>query len=140
VDAATADIPGVWVEDKQYAFTVHYGDAAEPDAQRAHSRLDEIMASYSSGFRIECGHNIWEILPREIGDKGLAVRRQLASLSDTAVPVYVGDDRVDEPAFATLRDGITVRVGPARWSRARYCLGGVIEVSAFLRRLREEFA
>ena len=140
VASALAESPGVWVEDKQYAFTVHYGQASEADADRARTRLEEALAPHSRQFRIEPGHNVWEVLPREIGDKGRAVRRELAFLPDPAVPVYIGDDRVDEAAFAQLREGITIRVGRSRWSRARYKLGGVAEVSAFLSRLREEFA
>lgn len=135
-----AKIPGVWVEDKTHAFTVHYGGVPEPDVRVARSVLDRIVAPYDRRFRIESGHNVWEVLPRELGDKGVAVKRQLAFLSDTAVPVYVGDDRVDEPAFAALRDGITVRVGGHGPSLARYRLRGVAEVSAFLHKLREEFA
>jgi trehalose-phosphatase len=138
--AAMADLAGVWVEDKQYAFTVHYRGAHEPDVRRARSLLEAIVTPCSRRFRIECGKSVWEVLPRELGDKGLAVRRQLALLSGTAVAVYVGDDRVDEPAFAALRDGITVCVGGNGRSRARYRLGGVAEVSAFLHKLRAEFA
>ncbi len=139
-DTAVANIPGVWVEDKEHAFTVHYGGADESEVRRARTLLDTIVAPWPELFRVQSGHNVWEVLPREIGDKGVAVRRQLRFLSDTALPVYVGDDRVDEPAFAALRNGITVRVGGNTRSRARYRLGGVVEVSAFLQRLREEFA
>jgi trehalose-phosphatase len=140
VAAAMAELPGVWVEDKQHAFTVHYGGVAEPDARRARALLDALVEPYSRRFRIESGKNVWEVLPKELGDKGVAVRRQLALLSGAAIAVYVGDDRVDEPAFAALRDGITVRVGGKGPSRARYSLGGVAEVSAFLHKLKEEFA
>jgi len=140
VSTAMANIPGVWVEDKEYAFTVHCDDLPEPDMLRARSLLDAMVAPFSGRFRIERGKNVWEVLPREIGDKGVAVRRQLAFLPGPALAVYVGDDRVDEPAFAALRDGITVRVGGHGRSRARYRLGGVAEVSAFLYKLRAEFA
>ena len=140
VSAAVADVPGVWVEDKQHAFTVHYGGVRESEAQRARALIEAIVEPYSESIRIESGHNVWEVLPKELGDKGLAVRRQLASLSDPAVAIYIGDDRVDEPAFAALRDGITIRVGGHGRSRARYRLSGVAEVSTFLHRLREEFA
>jgi trehalose-phosphatase len=140
VATVMAAVPGVWVEDKEHAFTVHYGGVSEPDVRRARALLDTMVEPDSRLFRIERGHSVWEVLPRELGDKGLAVRRQLALLSDTAVPVYVGDDRVDEPAFAALREGITVRVGGNGRSRARYRLDGVGEVSAFLQKLREEFA
>jgi len=140
VSKAVSTVAGVWVEDKEHAFTVHYGGVPEPEAQRARSLIDRIVRPYAENFRIESGHNVWEILPKELGDKGLAVRRQLASMTNPAVPIYIGDDRVDEAAFAALRDGITVRVGGHGRSRARYRLAGVAEVSVFLHKLKEEFA
>ena len=36
--------------------------------------------------------------------------------------MYVGDDGSDEDAFVTLQEGITVKVGPADNTRARYAL------------------
>jgi len=140
VEAAMAGVRPVWVEDKEYAFTVHYRGVAEGDVRRVRSVLGTVVAPFSRRFRIARGRKVWEVLPREIGDKGVAVRRQLAFLSEPAVPVYVGDDRVDEPAFAALRDGVTVRVGGKGPSRARYRLRGVSEVGAFLNKLKEEFA
>jgi hypothetical protein len=47
---------------------------------------------------------------------------------------------VDEPAFAALPNGITVRVGRNTLTRARYHLRNVAEVSTFLHKLKEEFA
>jgi trehalose-phosphatase len=91
-------------------------------------------------FRMECGKNVWEVLPRELQDKGAAVRQQLALVRGRSIPVYLGDDQVDEPAFAALRAGVTVRVGSPCQSQALYRLSGVEEVLMFLRRLRAEFA
>jgi alpha,alpha-trehalase len=139
VEGALSTIPGIWVEDKRSAFTVHYRGAGDAEIRNGRALLHMIMAPFLDEFRIQHGRKVWEILPRELGDKGVAVRRQLGFLSDPAIPVYVGDDRVDEPAFAALRDGITVRVGGNARSHARYRLAGVLEVSAFLQRLKEEF-
>jgi len=48
----------------------------------------------------------------------------------------VGDDRTDEDAFRTIRDrGLTVFVGKARTTEARYYLRNIGEVAEFLGRL-----
>jgi len=140
LEVALADVAGLWIENKEYAFAVHYGGVAEPDAMRARAILDSVTEPCSKHFRIECGKNVWEILPRELGDKGAAVKQQLSLLRGRSIAVYLGDDQVDEPAFAALRGGITVRVGPVCGTEARYRLSGVAEVATFLRRLGMEFA
>ena len=90
-------------------------------------------------FRVETGKNIWEIVPRELGNKGSAVAQEMAGLPGGTVPVYLGDDQADEAAFAALPHGITVRVGERGCSRAHYRLAGVPQVRAFLYKLKTEF-
>jgi len=140
LEAALSDVPGLWIEDKEYAFAIHHAGVQEADAVRARSILNGLIQPYSEYFHIECGRNVWEVLPRELEDKGAAVKQQLALLRGRSLPVYVGDDQVDEPAFAALRAGVTVRVGPPCRSQARYRLSGVTEVGTFIQRLRMEFA
>ena len=137
---ALAHVPGLWIEDKEYAFAVHYADVREPDVVRARSILDGVAEPYSEYVRIQRGKNVWEVLPRALEDKGAAVKQQLALLRAGYLAMYLGDDLVDEPAFAALRDGVTVRVGPPCRSQAQYRLSGVAEVRRFLHRLRTEFA
>jgi trehalose-phosphatase len=137
---ALGDVPGLWIEDKEYAFAIHYAGVAESDRVGARSMLECVTESCSKHFRIECGKNVWEVLPRELEDKGAAVKQQLALLRGRSIAVYLGDDQVDEPAFAALRAGVTVRVGPPGRSQALYRLSGVAEVGKFLERLRTEFA
>jgi trehalose-phosphatase len=140
LEAALADVPGLWIEDKEYAFAIHHRDVAEPDLVRARVMVDSIARPCLERFRIEEGKNVWEILPRELEDKGAAVRQQLAVLRGRSIAVYLGDDQVDEPAFAALRAGVTVRVGDPCQSQALYRLSGIAEVRTFLHRLRTEFA
>jgi trehalose-phosphatase len=140
LEGALGDVPGLWIEDKEYAFAVHHGSVGEPDVVRARAILDSVIQPCSELFRIECGKKVWEVLPRELEDKGAAVKQQLALLHGRSIAVYVGDDQVDEPAFAALRGGVTVHVGSARRSEALYRLSGVAEVRTFLQRLRMEFA
>ncbi len=140
LDGCLADIPGLWIEDKEDAFAIHYRDAALPDRLHARSILGRIAGPYSNRFRIGDGKSVWEVLPRELKDKGDAVKRQLARVGGRPLAVYLGDDQTDEPAFAALRGGITVRVGIPGRSSAIYRLGGVGEVRMFLHKLRTEFA
>ena len=56
------------------------------------------------------------------------------------MPVYIGDDRMDEPAFAALDCGVTVRVGRSCRTNARYRLSSVEQVRQFLEKLGREYA
>ena len=138
--ACLVDVPHLWIEDKEYALAVHYRGAAVGDLVRARAVVERIVEVCVDRFRIEHGNSVWEILPRELEDKGAAVKQQLGSLRGRYSAVYVGDDQVDEPAFRALRGGITVHVGHPRPTRALYRLGGVADVRTFLHKLRIEFA
>src|SRR5689334_20767282 len=104
------DLPAIRLEDKGAALSVHYRGAPEAQVPEARTVVHAALAA-ASPMRLFHGHKVWEILPRSIGDKGAAVQRQLQLLPPNALPLYVGDDRADEPAFQALPHGITVRVG-----------------------------
>ena len=140
IQRSFASFRGVRVEEKQHALTVDHRAASEEEVVRAGHVLKVVVAPFTDLFRTEAGRNAWEVVPRELGDKGLAVLRELAALPRGALPVYLGDDQADEAAFAALPSGITVRVGGNRPSRARYRLAGVAQVRTFLHRLKSEFA
>lgn len=131
---------GVWLEKKEYTLAVHYRGLPEDQAFRTRLLLDRIVEPFGDIVRIETGKSVWEIVPRELGDKGSAVTRQLAAVPSGTMPIYVGDDQADEAAFAALPRGITVHVGDGKPSRARYRLAGVPQVRTFLYKLKTEFA
>jgi trehalose 6-phosphate phosphatase len=135
-----AAIPGIWIEDKTHALAIHYRAAEAAGVSRARAIVDDVIAPHALRLRLQPGKSVWEILPSELEDKGAAVQRELAALGREALPIYVGDDEGDEPAFATLARGITIRVGTNPASRARYRLTGVRQVRAFLDRLIAEIA
>lgn len=134
------ELPGIWIEDKDLAFSVHYRSAPEESAQKAGDYVQKAIAPYAERLRIGNGNKVYEVTPRELEDKGAAVRAELESVSGRAVPVYIGDDHVDEPAFSALSDGVTVRVTGIPRTNARYRLSGVRQVRAFLERLQQEFS
>jgi trehalose-phosphatase len=128
-----------WLEDKRFLLAVHF-DRATPLARK---RMMEMMRaiSISSGGRLRIMENIEdsELLPRIFRDKGHAVSAELSRASARAVlPVYFGDNLSDEPAFAALRRGITVRVGRGkRTTRAHYQLRSPAEVADALAKIEE---
>ena len=74
------------------------------------------------------GRKVWEVLPQELGGKGVAVCRMLEELPRPTLSIFIGDDVSDERAFAALRGELTVRVGRPRRTRAHFRLRNPIEV------------
>ena len=134
-----AALPGIRFEDKGAVFSVHYRGAPDRYIVEAGSAVRAALAS-TSLLRAIPGKLAWEILPRAIGDKGTAVRHQLSLLPGGVLPVYAGDDRTDEPAFAALSRGITIRVGRRSLTRAHFQLRDPAEVRSFLEKLSVEMA
>ena len=130
--------PAAWMEDKGMVVTVHHAGASQSCIRRMRAELARFLDQLGGGFRLMPGDRSTEIMPLEVKDKGVAVRRQWQKVVRKALPVFVGDDAVDEPAFAALAEGITVRVGRAAATRAHYRLGNVAEVRIFLERLASE--
>jgi trehalose-phosphatase len=137
--AALPTLPGVWIEDKLHTVAVHYRGCPEAVRKRAAECLRRAMEPWRGVLRIAPGKCVWDVLPTQLGDKGAAVRRELAGLQRSVIPVYVGDDLSDEAAFASAGHGVTVRVGPLRHSRARFRVDSPREVRRFLERLLAEF-
>ena len=126
----------IWIEDKQHAFTIHYGpEIGAFGLANLHAGINRELAAFPGRFRLEEGKRILEVLPAELENKGVTVMRELESLAPHALAVYVGDDSADEAAFAALRKGITVKVGRDRKSKAEFWLGGVHQVRSFLIRI-----
>ncbi len=130
-------IPGIRLEDKGPIFSVHYRGAPDPSIGEARRAVRAAVSSARS-LRAIPGNQVWEILPWAVGDKGTAVRHQLSLLPAQALPVYAGDDRTDEPAFAALAHGITIRVGRRSLTRARFRLRDPQEMRDFLEKLSVE--
>jgi trehalose 6-phosphate phosphatase len=136
--ATLPPLPAVWIEDKQYTVAVHYRGAPEQVRSLVAERVDRAVQPWRRFLRIVPGKCVWEVAPRGLADKGVAVLRELAALRHRALPVYVGDDFSDEAAFAALPRGVGIRVGGLGPTRARYRLEGAEQVHHFLEKLRAE--
>jgi trehalose 6-phosphate phosphatase len=133
-------MPEIHVEDKGVSLAVHFRGASEQSRRLACARLRAAAARLRPELHVIRANATWEIAPRQVRGKGAAVRATLQGVRTPFLPIYVGDDLTDEPAFASLRQGITVRVGPARRTKARFRLADVGEVCTFLKRLEEELS
>ena len=136
---AVCNLRGIWLEDKGPVFSIHYRGASGPEVAQARSAVRAALAA-APVLRVIAGKQVWEILPAAIGDKGRAVQHELNLMQSHAVPIYVGDDQTDEPAFAALAQGITVRVGRHSLTRAKFQLRDTNEVRIFLEKLAAEIS
>jgi trehalose-phosphatase len=93
-----------------------------------------------SDFGVIQSNHASEIVPREVQGKGVAMREFTRSLRTPFLPIYVGDDLTDEPAFVALRRGITVRVGDFSRTKARFRLSDPEEVCTVLKRIEAELS
>ena len=130
--------PEMWLEDKGLVVAIHHANASTSDVARLRDQMTQALLPLHGSFRGIAGERTFELAPVEMGNKGTAVCRELALAGRGALPVFVGDDAVDEPAFAVLTGGITIRVGHPCHTRAYFRLAGVNQVRVFLERLSKE--
>jgi trehalose 6-phosphate phosphatase len=138
-----ADLQGVRLEDKAFGFSIHFRGATPTAARRARARLTRELARTSGDpgvLHMVAGDKTWNVLPREVGGKGAAIREALGRDRASCLPIYVGDDATDEPAFAALGDGISVRVGAARGTQARFWVRNPRQVRRLIERLDRELS
>jgi trehalose 6-phosphate phosphatase len=126
-------IPGVEVESKVLTASVHFRRASAERLAEINDTVRDALAPVVSLFQVTQGLQVLEIRPRVDWNKGLAVRwiRHALGRGDALV-MYLGDDLTDEDAFAALPDGITIAVGRATCTCARYHVETQESVQAFL--------
>lgn len=126
-------LPGAIVECKGLTASVHYRLAAEEDRARIQQSVYAVTARNGALFRVNPGRKIFDIVPRTNWHKGAAVKWINGHLGGKEVlTVYLGDDASDEDAFAVLPDAVTIKVGAAVATCARYQLSGPSAVHEFL--------
>ncbi len=132
-------IRGALLERKRYSLAVHVRGLPPNAALAAEAAVDAAL-SHHAHLRKGTGKMVFELLPRLDWHKGHAVLHILEALRLSAadvLPIYVGDDRTDEDAFAALAGrgaGILVAESP-RPTAAYYTLRDPDEVHRFLKRL-----
>ena len=124
------DDPGILIEDKRYSLTIHYRNAR--DKHRAIEAIERVVTQLPDA-RALGGAEAVSLLPRGGSNKGIALQQACRWFAcDSAI--YVGDDETDEDAFSSTfpEKLLTIRVGAADDSHARYHLGNQEEVDELL--------
>lgn len=143
---AMRNYPGCGVNNKRFSISVHYRNARPSDMPgiRRAVRLQALAASRVRGqagteapFRILEGKKVYEIRPRLRWDKGDAFETLLRRFGRGRLPVFIGDDTVDEGAFrkTVQMGGVAIRVQASGESRAPYYLSRQSSVCVLLERI-----
>lgn len=132
-----AGLPGVVVESKGLALSVHYRRVPGDQIPRLLALVARSVFPWRDRIRILRGTKALEILPIRGWDKGRCVAWLLGEVATGSArrvfTIYLGDDETDELVFGSLTgDGITVRVGESPSTLAAYRLAGVDEVHGLL--------
>jgi trehalose-phosphatase len=131
--------PGTWVEDKGPTLALHYR-ALEAGRRRGFAAgVRRRLESARPAARQVRGLMVYEVMPAVRWDKAAVFTRWLAERPG-ALPVFLGDDTVDEPVHDAVRrrGGVSVAVG-RRASRAEFGLADSTQVVWFLEWLAEEW-
>ena len=137
IQQQVSNLPGIRVEDKGICFGIHYRTARKPAVQKARVLVREVLNRLGPNFSLMAGKQIWEIYPKNMGSKGKAAKELLRQIPGRKLAIYAGDDTTDETAFALLRNGVTIRVGKYRKTKAKFLLNNPTEVLIFLEKLEE---
>ena len=134
-----SSVPGLWVEDKHFSLSVHFLGVSLRAQHRARRKLRSLLLLFQNTLRVIENLRDAEVVPRCILGKGIAVQQFLAKPTRGHVlPFYFGDDLSDEPAFEAVGKGISIRVGAARPTQARYSIRGPAAVAAVLAKLEAD--
>jgi len=111
--AESRALADVLIEDKGASVAVHWRLASAADAARAEALVKEAAEALGGAYRLQLGKAVGEIVPAQ-ATKAHAIRAFLEQPPYAGRrPVFFGDDRTDEIAFASVYEdgGIAVRVG-----------------------------
>jgi trehalose 6-phosphate phosphatase len=130
------------IEDKGLILGLHYRRVKKIQLDLVKRIFRRTVTPYVISRDIVIGRNkkVLEAGPDIDWDKGRYCKQFLKGIKPSGrivLPVYIGDDKTDETAFAALRQrGITVFVkGERKTSLAEYYLNSTSEVKKFLRYL-----
>jgi trehalose 6-phosphate phosphatase len=122
---------GLVIEEKRYSVTIHYRRAR--DKQRTLAILEQALGDLREARRLRSPQAV-TLMPQGGPHKGTALQ-QARRLFACSTAIYVGDDETDEDAFASDSGDrlLSIRVGGARVTQARYCLPKQADIDRLLR-------
>jgi trehalose-phosphatase len=134
------DGAGFEIEDKHLAIALHYRNAESGAAAALSAQFERYVCTEAPHLRVAHNKMVVEALP-VAASKGAALRALAREAGSAFMPVYFGDDRTDEDAFAELVSrGVGVLVGEARPSLARWRVESPAAVARILSALAATLA
>ena len=128
--------PNLWIENKKSSLSVHLLHVAKTLHGKLREELTAVLKPFQKKLRAVGNIRDVEILPRSIPGKGIAVKEFLReSAKRDTLAFYFGDDYSDESGFAAVGRGVSVQVGNARPTKARYRLKTPADVAKALGRI-----
>lgn len=135
----TNSIPGASVEHNKFCVSVHFRNC-EPERLEEVIKAVEAVLAMDKELKATRGRKVLEVRPEVEWNKGHALNHLLDSLAleDTSdvMPIYIGDDRTDEDAFAVLNhrdNGVGILVSTkVKKTEAVYRVRDPTEVMTFL--------
>jgi trehalose-phosphatase len=124
------------IRNKGLSITIHWSTPQLPEIRKEIRRVViDAVADGSKRFTVRDMLNSIDILPITTWNKGSAqwINRHLNV--DVRDSMYVSDDRCDDGVFASLQEAITVKVGLADNTCARYVLKDSADVLTLLKLL-----
>ncbi len=133
-----AGVPGVLVEQKGFSASVHYRNCLARDVPFIRRIVERNLSHYRDAFILREGKKVFEVRPNVNWNKGKCAAWILKQLGrPDSLCLCVGDDETDEDLFVELPHSLTIRVGAAPWTSARYSLAGTADVLPFLSRIHD---
>jgi trehalose 6-phosphate phosphatase len=103
----TREIEGVIVEDNKFCCSVHFRQCTSKEAVARVELLVKEVAE-AKGLQMKQGRKVFEVRPQIPWNKGHAVSYLLGTAfalsSENSFPLYLGDDKTDEDAFAKINE------------------------------------
>lgn len=125
--------PGALLENKGLSLSVHYRMARREDHPRIEKLMAKVLGPYRGRLKLASGKMVWEVRPKAAWNKGHALLKIAGSPGKAADLIFVGDDQTDEEGFRVLGpSAVTVRVGPAPKTAARFQIEGQGQVYSLL--------
>ncbi len=120
LEAVTAALPGVRLEDKGCSIALHWREVPERE-EAVRAELSNLVSDLGGDYRVQFGKSVAEILPA-FAEKGTAISQfMMTPMYCERRPIFIGDDLTDESGFETVNayGGISIKVGegPTRAQR-----------------------
>lgn len=126
-----ADYPAILIEDKPHGVAMHY--RADPALRPVVEAAMTEMHARHAGMALQPAKMALELHPAGFSKDGAVARVMALPAFAGRVPVYAGDDLMDEPAMAEVqkRGGFGIKIGPGD-SIARYRLDDPAALAVWL--------